>query len=505
MAPPGRAARSAIALAAGIGLALAQPPLSLWPLAPLAVAVLCWLLARAPSPGAAARIGLLAGFAFFAAGLHWVVEAFLVDIARHGWMAPFALGFLAAGLSLFWGLPFWLAARARLAPGAAALLLAGLWTLSEFARAHVLTGFPWALPGYVWAETPLAQTAALFGPHMLGFLTLLGGACLALAVLGRGRMARLAPLAAALVAAAGWLWGAARLAAPAPQRADGFTIRIVQPNAAQRDKWRPEMIPVFYRVHLDESAAPPRPDAVIWSESAVPWLPDEDPALRRDIAGTAGVPVILGANRREGGRWFNALFVIAPDSSVAARYDKYRLVPFGEFLPLPALFERLGLSGLTGGSFSPGDGPRVIAAAGIPPFLPLICYEAIFPQGMRAGRRPDWLVQLTNDAWFGTSAGPWQHLAQARMRAIEQGLPLARAANTGISALIDPMGRMVVALPLLARGHVDAVLPAPLPPTPYALTGDAPWIGLILVFSVTCITFGRGIASRALTKNTSQS
>lgn len=494
---PSRRLRLGLAAAAGLLLTLAQPPVSAWPLLFLALPGLILLLLRAGGAAAAGWTGWAAGAAYFGSCLWWVAEAFFVDAARHGWMAPFAVAGLGGGLALFWALPFWAVARLRLAGPAAALALAGLWTLSEYARAHVLTGFPWGLVAYAWVETPVAQVASLTGPHGLGLPTLLAGMAPA-ALFAGGAWRRLVPLLLAAAAAGGaWSWGAVRLAVPAPQRPDGIVVRLVQPNAPQEEKWDEAKALFFLRRQLDATAAPadPRPGAVIWPETAVPWLPEGDPELRRAVAAAAtGVPVILGARRLETAgaarRWLNALFLLAPDGSVAATYDKHHLVPFGEYVPFAALFDRLGLTPVVGAGFAAGPGPRVLEAAGVPAFLPLICYEAIFPHQMRADRRPDWLVQITNDAWFGSSAGPWQHFAQARMRAIEQGLPLARSANTGISAMIDPFGRVTAQLPLLTHGFADAPLPAALPATPYARTGDVPWMLMPIFLVVIAVTLG---------------
>jgi apolipoprotein N-acyltransferase len=259
----------------------------------------------------------------------------------------------------------------------------------------------------------------------------------------------------------------------------------VQPDADQRLKWQPGMEQVFYERHLALSTAPAgrRPDATIWSETAVPFLLDRDRGLLAESAAAAAPGrLILGIRRveetPEGPRWFNSLAVLAPDGGTAAVYDKHRLVPFGEYVPFGAALRGLGLPALTTlteSGFSAGPGPRLVAVPGVPPFLPLICYEAIFPHGLRApGGRPEWLVQVTNDAWFGTASGPYQHLAQARVRAIEQGLPLARAANTGVSAMIDPYGRVVAGIGLGETGFVDVELPAALPVTAYVRFGDLP-------------------------------
>ncbi|HEU0221985.1 MAG TPA: apolipoprotein N-acyltransferase [Paracoccaceae bacterium] len=470
-------------------MTLAQPPISAWPLIFLAVPLLVALVGQAARPAEAGWTGWAAGTAYFGSGLYWVAEAFFVDAARHGWMAPFAVLFLGTGLALFWALPFWLAARLRLEGAWLVPGLAALWTLSDYARTHVLTGFPWALVGYAWVESPVAQLASLVGPHGLGFLTLLAAG--SLAALRGGGAWRFLPGLAALGLAGAWIWGEARLEEPVRERPDGLVVRLVQPNAEQELKWDPAQALFYFERQLAASAAPAgrRPGVVIWPETAIPWLLQDDAELRRVIAAAGlGAPVILGARRMEDSegrrRWWNALFVLGPGGEVAAGYDKHHLVPFGEYVPFADFFERLGLTGLVGASFSPGPGPLVLAGAGLPPFLPLICYEAIFPHEMQARRRPDWIVQVTNDAWFGSSAGPWQHFAQSRMRAIEQGLPLARAANTGISAMFDPYGRVTAHLPLLTAGHVDAPLPAALAPTPYARTGDLPWTGLLAVFTM---------------------
>ncbi len=499
---PGRVAalaglrRLALAAALGGATALAQPPVS-WPVVLfLALPPLAWLLDGTAGWRGALLLGWVAGTAHFAAALFWIVDPFLVEPEVFGWMAPFALAGMAGGLALFWAPPFALA-RAFWPQGAGRLLaLAALWALADLVRSYALTGFPWGLPAYAWVETPVIQTVALFGPHGLGLLTL------AAALLPATGSWRALALAAVLVGA-GWGWGAWRLAQPLPERAPRVTVRLVQPDADQALKWQPGMAQVFYDRHLALTAAEPRADIAVWSETAVPFLLDDRPDLLAEAAAAAAPGrLILGIQRAgvaPGGetQWFNSLAVLNPDGSPAAVYDKHRLVPFGEYVPFPGLVARLGipaLTTLTGGGFTPGPGPRVISTPGIPPFLPLICYEAIFPQGLRAPEgRPEWLLQVTNDAWFGEASGPYQHLAQARVRAIEQGLPLARAANTGISAMIDPYGRLVGVLGLGVAGVVDTTLPSSLAPTPYIVTGDL--LGLIAIASIlglTVVIFFRG-------------
>ena len=494
---PGRAVRLAAAAAAGLALTAAQPPAFLWPLVFLAWPGLAWLVARAPS-GSVFWIGWAAGAAFFLSGLHWIAEAFLVDPERHAWMAPFAVVGMAAGLALFWGAAFWTARRLAGTGWGLAPALAGAVILAELARSYVLTGFPWALPAYVWAGAPVAQTAALVGPHGLGLATLalaLAPAAALLATAGpRARAVGVAGAAAAVAAAVAgaWVWGASREARAPLAAADAPEIRLVQPNAAQRDKWRPEMIPVFFArardLSLAEDGVPA--DLVLWPESASPYLLETDPAAREAIGAAGGGAVVLtGTNRVAPGPdgapgWRNAMTAVDAEGAILASYDKRRLVPFGEYLPFHGLMVRLGLGPMVGqsGGFARGTGPLTLDLPGLPRLAPQICYETIFPHRFPPlSQRPAFIAQATNDAWFGASAGPWQHFHQARMRAIEQGLPVARAANTGISALIDAHGRVVTALPLGVAGAVQAPLPPPTPPTPYARTGDAPALAAALL------------------------
>lgn len=469
-----------LVLAAGLGAltGLVQAPVS-WPwMCLLTLPALFWLLGDEMRAWPAFRIGWAGGTGYFAVVLFWIVEPFLVDIARHGWMAPFALVAMAGGLSLFWGAAFAATAPLGLPPLARALALASAWTLSDYARAHLFGGFPWGQLAYGWIGTPVAQALSLVGPHGLDFLILLAAF---LVGVGRWRAA----LGGLAIVAGLWGFGAWRLTEPVLPRADGLVVRAVQPNAAQHLKWQPELAQAFYERLLVETAAAPergRPGVVVWPETAVPFLLDARRDLQVEMAAAAGPDsrVILGIRRMEwrpdkpdGEGWFNSLVVLSPGAGIAqAVYDKHHLVPFGEYIPLADQIARLGLpglTGLTGTGFDAGPGPEIISTEGVPAFLPLICYEAIFTETAQiSGARPDWFVQVTNDAWFGTVSGPYQHLAQAQARAIEYGLPLVRSANTGISAIIDTYGRIIADVPLGRQGHADAVLPAPLAPTPYS-------------------------------------
>lgn len=504
IATRGRWGRLPVAVLAGAAMTLGQPPISQpWVLF-LALPVLVWLVDAAPGRRAAALVGWGAAFGYFISGLYWIGHAFLVDAERFAWMMPFAVALLPAFLGLFWAAAFGLARH--LWPAGRwwrPLALAAALTLAEYARAHVLTGFPWALPGYAWVETPLMQAAAWIGPFGMTLVTLTLVPLPLLCAVGR----RLVPAMAALgLLAALWLGGIYRLES-APSEAGGPVLRVVQPNAEQRLKWRPEYAQHFYDRLLTATAAPADPGlgppaAVIWPETAVPFLPAYQPGRRAEIAAAAGgVPVILGALHGESGegreRYFNSLLAIRADGSLGPRYDKHHLVPFGEYLPYPWLFRPLGFEKLVpGAGFTPGPGPQLMRVDGLPPFSPLVCYEMIFPgEVVPAGQRPAWLLQVTNDAWFGAWGGPQQHLAQARIRAIEQGLPVIRAANTGISAAIDAHGRIVASLPMLADGYFDVALPVPLGPTLYARSGDLPAVAMLVVGLVVCARRRRGGAS----------
>ncbi len=297
------------------------------------------------------------------------------------------------------------------------------------------------------------------------------------------------------------VWGAARLSAPLDLTET--RVRVVQPNAAQHLKWRPDMIPVFFSRALELTATPadPPPDLIVWPETSVPdILSRAGPAFAamRAAAGPDAV-IVAGLQRREAARFYNSLAVLAPGTADPwDHYDKHHLVPFGEYLPYAAFWARFGLDGLAAnvdGGFRPGPGPQIVTLPGIGPALPLICYEAVFPQDVfRAPARPALLLHATNDAWFGDFAGPYQHLAQARLRAIEQGLPMVRAANTGVSAIIGPRGRVLVGVPLGEAATADAPLPAALPPTPYAIHRDSP------VFALTLLLLGLAALARLIGK-----
>lgn len=480
----------------GVLATAALPPLDLWPLLVPAFTGLLWLVDGVAGRRQAALVGWAFGFGHFASGLYWVGIAFLVDAERFGWAMPFAVAGLAAGLALFPALALWLIGAPAWGGPARVALLALAWLVVEWLRSWVLTGFPWNLIGTAWTVSPaVMQLAALTGIWGLSAMTVLAaGAPAVLARGGRGRAALAIGLL--LLPAAAWAGGALRLAdAPAPGAAvvPGVLLRIVQPSIKQTLKWRPELRRKHLDLQLRLSRAPgyERVTHLIWAETAIPYLVDSEPALRAKLAEVvpkggallAGAPRATEVDGRR--RLWNSLVVIDDTGGVVATYDKHHLVPFGEYTPLRPL---LGLAKLTVGSvdFSAGPGPRTLAGLpGLPPVSPLICYEAIFPgQVAPAEARPAWLLNITNDAWFGDSSGPYQHFASARFRAVEEGLPLVRAANNGISAVVDPYGRVVARLGLDAVGTLDARLPRPVPGAGplYARLGNAivPFLALML-------------------------
>lgn len=460
--------RGALALGLGAGAALGQAPLGFWWATLAGLAALVWLLDRMPDRRSAFLVGLWAGTGYFALALNWIIEPFLIDIVKTGWMAPFAVVLLSTGLGLFWALAAVLG-RAFPHPG---LGFVAAFIALEWLRGVIFTGFPWAMLGHVWIGTPVDQLAALGGPSVLSLLTL-GAATLPVLWQWRGAAVSAALLGLAL---AFGLW---RLGQPLPPPLDP-TLRLVQPNAEQLAKWDPAHAQEFLNRLLTLTADQGPADLTIWPETAVPYMLEYAP----DVAGmvveaSGGRPVALGIQREEGERFFNSLRVLERDGIETARYDKAHLVPFGEYIPFGDLayawFGLRAFAAQAGNTYSAGPGPQVLTLGRFGKVLPLICYEAIFPRDVNAApERANWMLQITNDAWFGTLTGPFQHFAQARLRAVEQGLPLIRVANTGVTAVVDARGRLVKDLPFGVMAALDTQVPGALPPTPYVRWGDGP-------------------------------
>ena len=478
------------AFLAGALAALAMPPLYWLPLAVLGVVAFVWLWQTAPGPQSALLRGWAWGTGHFAVGSYWIIEAFFVPPADYKLLGPPIVAGLAVVLGFFPGLAAGVARRlVERWPALGGryrrlVLLALTWTAAEWLRGHLFTGFPWNPLAHVWAfATPLLQGAALFGAYGLGMVTFL-----MLAAPAAGWRAALAALAVVGIAGLAGEWA---MAATAGDGSPGALMRIVQPNVPQAEKWRPETRSrqLAQLVELSRRPGFDRLTAVVWPETAAPFVIEPgSPALQvMARAVPPGGYLLTGAarstERPEDGVW-NSLLVIDVTGAILATYDKVHLVPLGEYIPFHR--QLAPVSGFIGrGSFEEGESRVTIALPRLPAFSPVICYEVIFPAAVTGpGARPRWLLNVTNDAWFGLSTGPHQHLVSARLRAVEEGLPMIRAANTGISAVIDASGRVVASLGMQQEGIIDHQIPPARAATPYSRWGDGTLVILVVLLGV---------------------
>ena len=515
--------RAAIALVAGALSSLAMAPFNAWPVLFLTFPVMVWLIdgaggGRLQGLPAAAMAGWWFGLGYFVPGLYWIGYAFLVDAPTFAWLMPFAVLGLPAYLALFPAFGFGLARLIWSKDGSRVIALAASLTASEWLRGHVLTGFPWNAFGYALTNPlALAQVASLIGLWGLTFLSVAIFASPAVLIDGnsRGRRPWVAPAMALLVLIAMGIFGAVRLGLQPTTTVANVKLRIMQPNLQQDVRFNYAAKAEVMRKYLtlSDRASGPQSTGVrdasilIWPESAFPFFltREADAMAQIDDLLPKGTILITGSVRAPDlppgtriTRAYNSIYAIDHDGSVLSIYDKLHLVPFGEFLPFQDWMEKLGFVQLTKvqGGFIPGTERRAMEIPNAPRALPLICYEAIFPDEVAArGDRPGWIINLTNDGWFGISTGPYQHLQQARLRAIEQGLPVVRAANTGISAVIDPMGRIVARLGLGVEGVLDSSLPAAIAPTVYARSGDIP--AAMLVAAALILVIRRRVTKRS--------
>ena len=492
--------RALLAFAAGAASALAMAPINAWPVLFVTFPVLVWLVdgsvaGRLGGAWRAAGAGWCFGFGYFLAGLYWIGYAFLVDAKTFGWLLPIAVGGLPAGLAVFTALGLAAARLIWVRGPERVLALTVALTAAEWLRGHLFTGFPWNTFGYALTEPlALAQSVSLVGIWGLTFLSIAifaSPAVLADDPKDTPHPYR-APIAALVILAAMMGFGLARLRTHPTAYVSGVKLRIMQANLQQDEKFNyadKDKIMARY-LALSDRATGPQSNGIhdvthlIWPESSFPFFLTREPEELAKIVAlikpnteliTGAVRVAPQAAGSREVRAYNSIYVIDPDGSIRGIYDKVHLVPFGEYLPFQPLLESIGLRQLTKvvGGFLSGDRRRAMDVPGAPNMLPLICYEAIFPgAAVPRGERPGWLVNVTNDGWFGISTGPYQHFQQARALAIAEGLPLARAANTGISAVIDPVGRIVNALPLGAEGVLDARLPRAAAPTVYVRFGN---------------------------------
>ncbi|HTO40270.1 MAG TPA: apolipoprotein N-acyltransferase [Rhizomicrobium sp.] len=487
--------RCGAALCAGAISALAFAPFNIFVAQLLGYAALLLLLEGVATRRPAltmALIGWAFGFGQFFVGLFWISHAFQVDAAKHAWQIPFVLTLLPGGLALFPALACAAAALFRRSSIGRALGLAAALGLAQYLRGHILTGFPWNIAAYGWGAMPeILQSTSVLGAYGLGVLTIAFGTSLGLLFGRNGGRSYLLPVAMLGLFAVMWGWGALRLAEPVPSVPD-VQVRIVQPNIAEAEKFDPRFAVRNWNrlLELSRRPAPVPPTHIVWPESAVPFFLEREPAALDAITVLTGNSHVLitGASRvatQSNGKpnYYNSVYIFGHRGEILGVYDKFHLVPFGEYLPLESFFHALGVDRLVNspGGFSAGPGPRTFTLPGAPAVGPLVCYEIIFPGDVAGQPRPGWLVNVTNDAWFGTFSGPYQHLLIARVRAIEEGLPIVRAAGTGVSAIIDPKGRVVAELGMERMGVLDGALPAALPATFYAKHGDLLYVVLVIL------------------------
>jgi len=464
---------------------------------------LLWLTFDSSSVRGAFATGWWFGLGHFVAGLYWVANALFVQPDRFGWMAPFAVFFLAGLMALFPAVSV-AASRAlgRHSTGVGRVLVfAAMWIFFEWVRSWIFTGFPWNLTGSIWTfSDAIIQTAALASVYGLGLLSMLVAGMPAILVGKDGWRTKGSPVRpislVILFLFVVWAGGEYRLSGASNEIVSDVVLRLVQPNIKQKLKWEPSLREKNFKeqVRMGGAASKPGlpvPTHIFWAETAATYFIEKDYDSRRAIARSTPVGGLtitgsLRAEQRGVGAYqiWNSMHGIDEAGNVVGTYDKFHLVPFGEYTPLRKIFK---FSKITVGTtdFSSGPGPRTLRLKGLPPVSPLICYEVIFPnQVVDRQDRPEWLLNLTNDAWYGASSGPYQHFDAARLRAVEEGLPLVRVANTGISGVIDGYGRVVSSLALGTKGTLDSVLPRSLQTTLYSRLGNSIVIFLILITAV---------------------
>lgn len=503
-----------VSFLAGALLTMTFSPLSFFPAAFVAFPLMIFLLDQARSAREAFSAGWWTGFGLFSVGLTWIGHSFTQQDNVPVVLAPFAILALAGVMALYIAGAFVLSQRLWVRGPLRILLFAAVWMVFEFARGFLFTGFPWHLAGSMWADwLPAAQIASLASIYGLSALTVLAAAS-PIVLVGRN----LRPLTLGmvcvpvLVLGAGTIWGQARLGANETEYDLSVSLRLVQANINQREKWIPSLIDDHFNRHMRLSRdGSDRGKAegiklLIWPEAAVQreTFDRESSILRWRMSRMLdfGSYAITGTPRyqRTAGqvKFYNSLVAFNSRGQLYARYDKVRLVPFGEYVPFQSLFNMIGLSALAGSSFDHGERSQTISLPGVPAFSPLICYEIIFPGTIPVGEgRPGWLLNVTNDGWFGLTNGPYQHLGLARFRAIEEGLPVVRSANTGVSAIIDAYGRTVSSLGLDQSGILDSPLPSAIEPPEYSTSFK------MMVTLVLCLMVMLGFSVRMLRRKTS--
>jgi apolipoprotein N-acyltransferase len=486
----------------GVIAATALPP---WYFIPgiFAFAAFALQLNKCNRPINAAYTAWLFGFGFHLLGIHWIASAFLIDDEKFAFLIPFVVIGLPAILAIFPAITMAILPLIPRSPGTNAIAIALLWSISEYLRGHLFTGFPWNLTAYTISFSEnLVQAAAFLGAYGLSFLVVIAAVTPSILFMKRfywTTFSTLIFLLSCLIPFILWFGGLTRLSSADQAIDHSVLIRIVQANIPQRDKWKPELRDKHISKYLGLSNFPSKltkfsatskkPDIIIWPETAVPAFLSNNNSLRNFLTSSlpGGSILITGApsfSTDQPRQLYNSFFIISKNGAIEGRYDKVRLVPFGEYVPFK---EWLPFSKIVDGlaDFRSGTGPNLITVPFVGIVSPLICYEVIFPGSVIdnvSQTRPKLLINLTNDAWFGKSSGPFQHLAIAKMRAIEEGIPLVRAANTGISGFYDAYGRNMGEIPLNDEGVLDRHLFKPIPSsTIYGKFGDTLYFCMIFL------------------------
>lgn len=493
----------------GMLAVLAMPPVGLWPILGVCFPLLLRLLDKALTTRHAFWLAWLYAFGYFTAGLYWISAALFVDLEHNWWALPFAVMGLPSILAFYPALAtaFW--HRLAWTGPARVLSFAVLWALAEFVRGFALSGFPWNLWGYAWSHLwAMMQSASLFGLYGLTLLTILWALLPSLWGLRGQNGARAATMVLLLLALLLGVWGQGRLHAPLPQNT-AIQVRVIQPNIAQTAKLDEAQQRAQEKILWDLTAGVSKasPQIIVWPETSLilrdTWSVRQlegniQTTLPRGAVLAAGLLDVGFDEKKSRPQFFNRVGFYNDNGTRLATYDKAHLVPFGEYLPLqdwwpvrPVAFQD--------GSFTAGDGIQTLSLPKLPDVSAMICYEVLFPGAVALhDKRPQWLLNVTNDAWYGSTSGPYQHLVIARTRAVEEGLPLVRAANSGISAMIDPLGRITEALKLDTRGVLQRNLPPALKPTLFARVGHSLFFFmLVLVWGVAWALQRRSLAKLA--------
>lgn len=440
----------------------ALPPINILPLMFISLGILIFQIADAKNTKQAFLRGWLWGLGYFMVGLYWINVALTVDWPRFAWLIPLCAIGLPAVVALYAGLAAagtYVAANFTPRPRLAVILLFPIiWTLTEILRGHALSGFPWNSIGTAFTDfSALFQILSVIGIYGAGFVICLITS-LGLAAFESPQHQKKWMGAAVLIVIAVAVFGALRL----EQKMDvqrTVNVRIVQPNISQEQKWDPASRQENFGKLLLPTAQPAEliPDLVVWPEASIPYLLSEVPEARQAIGNylPRGATLTAGTIRRDpNGQYFNSVEYLNSRGEITNHYDKFHLVPFGEYVPFGKYIPLPVVTAFSG--LGRGPGPQTQIANNIK-ISPLVCYEAIFPgEVTNPNNHPDLLVNVTNDGWYGNTIGPYQHLAQARARAVEEGIPLVRSANTGISAIVDRYGRVQKSLPYGEDGLIDS-------------------------------------------------